>query len=58
MDLFRSHAALEMFLTHEMMGVALDRALEQCLLGLQVLRLLEPGHAWHRPYEVELEQEE
>ena len=46
-----------MFLTHEMTGVALDRALEQCLLGLQVLQLLGPGHACHRPYEVELEQE-
>jgi hypothetical protein len=42
--------------THEMVGVALDRASEQCLLEHQVLRLLEPGHACHRPDEVERKQ--
>jgi hypothetical protein len=47
----------EMFLTHEMMGVALDMALEQCLLGLQVLQLLELGRACRKLYEVEQEQE-
>jgi hypothetical protein len=44
-------------LTHEMMGVAFDKASEQDLLQHQALPLLEPEHACHRLDGMEQKQE-